>query len=70
MIVNFVVTKHLTIIGTSGTQTIYASSVVKCPLVDRGGLMGLKLYLVDVGDEDRYEIITITSSNPWKPRRC
>ena len=70
IIVDSVATKHLTMNGKGGTQTLYASSLVKCPLIDRGGLMGLKLYPIDEGDEDRYEIITITSSNPWKPRRC
>jgi len=70
IIVDSVGTKHLTSNGTRGTQTLYASNLVKCPLIDKGGLMGLELYPVEEGNEDRYEIVTITSSNLWKPRRC
>ena len=44
MIVDFVATKHLIINGTRGTHALYISSVVKGLLIDRGGLMGLKLY--------------------------
>src|SRR4051794_25699190 len=30
--------------------------------------MGLKLYPVEEGDEERYEVFTITFHEPWKPR--
>lgn len=30
--------------------------------------MGLKLYPFEEGDEDKYEIFTITSDKPWVPR--
>ena len=68
IVVDSVATKHLTTDGRQGTQTLYASSLVKCPLIDRGGLMGLRLYPFEEGDIDKYEIFTITSDEPWKPR--
>ena len=68
IVVDSVATKHLTTDGKRGTQTLYASDVVKCPLIDRGGLMGLRLYPFEEGDEDKYEIFTITSDEPWVPR--
>ena len=30
--------------------------------------MGIKLYPVEDGDEEKYEIFTITSDNLWRPR--
>ena len=68
IVVDSVALKHLTTDKRRGTQTLYASDVVKCPLIDRGGLMGLKLYPYEEGDEDKYEIFNITSDEPWKPR--
>ena len=61
IVVDSVASKHYTAQGVPGTQTLYASDVVRCPLVDRGGLMGITLYPVEDGDEDRYEIFDITS---------
>lgn len=46
----------------------YMYQTVKCPLVDRGGLMRVKLYPYEEGDDEKYEIFTITSDQPWKPR--
>ena len=68
IVVDSVASKHLTTEGRRGTQTLYASSEVRCPLTDRGGLMGLKLYPFEEGDEDKYEIFTLTSDDPWRPR--
>jgi len=51
-VVYSVASKQLTTDGKRGTQTLYASEHVKCPLIDRGGLMGIKLYLVKDDDED------------------
>ena len=30
--------------------------------------MGIKLYPVEDGDEDKYEIFTVTFGNLWRPR--
>lgn len=68
ILVDSVASKHLTTNGQKGTQTLYASNEVKCPLNDRRGLMGLKLYPYEEGVEDRYEIFTITSDEPLRPR--
>ena len=45
------------------------SSEVWVPFVDRGGLMGFEILQWELGDEDRYEILTITSDEKWTPRR-
>ena len=36
---------------------------------DRGGLMGFEILPIEPGDEDRYDIITITSPETWTPFR-
>ena len=41
IVVDSIAKKHLTTDGKLGTQTLYASDLVKCPLVDRGGFNGL-----------------------------
>src|SRR5687768_16207207 len=68
LIVDSVDTKHNSASNFPGTQTLYVSDIVKCPLVDRGGLMALVLYPVEDGDEDKYEIFDVTSDSPWTPR--
>ena len=40
---------------------MYASDVVKCFLVDRGGLKGIKLYPVEEDDKDAYKTVTINA---------
>ena len=68
IVVDSVASKHLTTDKRRGTQTLYASEHVKCTLIERGGLIGIKLYPVEDGDEDKYVIFTITSDNLWRPR--
>ncbi len=68
LVLDSVARKHKSLDGKSGTQTMYVSDVVRCPLVDRGGLMGVQLYLVEDGDEELYDIFNITSDHPWIPR--
>ena len=41
IVIDSVANKHLITYGRRGTQTFYASEHVKCPLIDRGGLMGI-----------------------------
>jgi len=66
--VDSVASKHLSAQGIHGTQTLSVSDIVKCPLVDRGGVMGITLYPIEDGDENRYDIFDITSKVPWKPK--
>jgi hypothetical protein len=68
IVVDSVASKHFTAKGTPDTQTLYASDVVRCPLLDRGGLMGITLYPVEDGDEEKYEIFDLTSDQTWIPR--
>ena len=67
LVVDSVASKHLSAPGTPGTQTLYVTDVVRCPLVDRGGLMGVTLYPVEDGDDNKYEIFNVTSDVPWTP---
>jgi len=62
--VDFVASKHLTTNGRRGTKTLYAFEHVKCPLINRRGFMGFKLYPVEDGNEDNYKIFIIASENP------
>ena len=39
------------------------------PFVDRGGLMGFEVPPWKEGDEERFEVFTITSDEKWVPRR-
>ena len=39
------------------------------PFVDRGGLMGFEVLPWKEGDEERFEVFTITSDEKWVPRR-
>ena len=61
IVVDSVAKKHLSIGGIYGTQTLYASEGKECPLIDRGGIMGIQVYPIEDGDEDKYDIIDVTS---------
>ena len=63
--IDSVAKKHLSTGGMFGTQTIYVSEGTECPLIDRGGLMGIQVYPIEDGDEDIYEIINVTSARLW-----
>lgn len=68
IVVDSVASKHFTTDGKKGTQALYATSKVNCTLLDRGGLMGIKLYPVEDGDEDEYKVYTITADQLWHLR--
>jgi hypothetical protein len=68
-IIDSVSTRHKTIAGTYGTQRMIISPDLHVPLVDRGGLMGFEVLPWKKGDEERFEIIPITSDAKWTPRR-
>ena len=68
-IIDSVSTRHKTIAGTYGTQRMIISPDLHVPLVDRGGLMGFEVLPWEDGDEEHFEIHTITSDAKWTPRR-
>ena len=45
------------------------SPEVHVPFVDRGGLLGFEILPWIPGDDERYEVFTITGDAPWIPRR-
>ena len=59
--------KHKSINGTYGTQTFYLGENRNIDLVDRGALMGFEIFPIEDGDEEKYEIITITGNHLWRP---
>ena len=68
-IIDSISKRHKTISGTHGTQRMLVSPDVYVPFVDRGGLMGFEVLPWKNGDEERYEVFTITSEARWTPRR-
>ena len=68
-IIDSVSSRHKTIHGTYGTQRMLVSRDVYVPFVDRGGLMGFEVLPWKEGDEEIYDVFTITSDNKWTPRR-
>ncbi len=50
-----------------GTQQFYLNDVLSMPFEDRGALMGFEILPFEQGDEERYDIITITADKPWSP---
>ena len=52
-----------------GTQRFQVNSDVHINFQDKGGLMGIELLPIEQGDEDIYDIITITSPLKWTPHK-
>jgi hypothetical protein len=69
LVIDSVARKHKSIHGKSGTQCFCVSSEVFVDFEDRGGLMGFELLPYEEGDEDRYDVNTITSPLRWTPRK-
>ena len=65
IVIKSVAKKHLSTGGTYGTHTLYASEGKECPLIDKGGLMGIQVYSIEDGDEAKYDIIDVTSTKTW-----
>ena len=55
--------------GHKGTQTFNIRGDLQIDFEDRGGLMGFELLPIEPGDEDKFEIITITHPERWHPRK-
>src|SRR5687768_5098195 len=67
--IDSVARKHKSMHGRNGTQCFCVSSEVFINFEDRGGLMGFELLPVEDGDEDIYDMFTITSPMRWTPRK-
>src|SRR5687768_2553687 len=61
--------KHKYMHGKNWTQCFCVSSEVYINFEDRGGLVGFELLPVENGDEDIYDMFTITSPLRWTPRK-
>jgi hypothetical protein len=69
LVIDSVAKKHKTAHNQYGTQRFQVNSYVHVDFEDRGALMGFEILPVEDGDEDKYDVITITSPEQWKPRR-
>ena len=69
LVIDSVAKKHLSSHGQYGTQHFQVNPWVHMNFEDRGGLMGFEILPLEPGDEERYDIITITSPETWTPFR-
>ena len=69
LIIDSVAKKHRTGNGTRGTQRFQVNEWVHINFEDRGGLMGFEILPIEQGDEERYDIINITSPDRWRPHK-
>lgn len=69
LVIDSVANKHRSSHGKKGTQRFDVNSWVHINFEDRGGLMGFEILPNEEGDDDRYDIITITSSEKWVPHK-
>ena len=64
LVIDSVTRKHKSAHGVPGTQSFQLDNGVYINFEDRGGLMGFELLPIEDGDENKYDVITIT--NPSK----
>ena len=69
LVIDSVAKKHMSSHGKRGTQRLEANSWVHIDFEDRGGLMGFEILPIEKGDEDKYDIITITNPERWNPHK-
>lgn len=50
-------------------QSPFSLKMVSASTLRIGGLMGFELLPIEVGDEDRYDVITIISPSKWTPQK-
>ena len=67
LVIDSVAKKHKASYGKQGTQCFQVSQHVYIDFEDRGGLMGFQLLPVEDGDEQKYDVFTITSPAEWRP---
>ena len=69
LVIDSVAKKHKSSHGKQGTQRFEVNSWVHIDFKDRGGFMGFEILSIEDGDEDKYETITITSPERWRPHK-
>ena len=69
LIIDSVAKKHRSSHGTNGTQLFQLNPWVHINFEDRGGLMGFEILPLEPDDENKYDIITITSPEKWIPHK-
>ena len=69
LVIDSVAKKHKSVHGKPGTQCFCVSSDVYIDFEDRGGLMGFQMLPIEEGDEQRYDVFTITNPIRWTPRK-
>jgi hypothetical protein len=69
LVIDSVAKKHCSSKDTYGTQLFQVNHWVHINFEDRGGLMGFELLPIEPDDEDKYDIITITSPEKWNPHQ-
>ena len=69
LVIDSVAKKHMSSHGMKGTQRFELNKWVHINFEDRGGLMGFELLPIEPGDEDRYDVITITNPERWYPNK-
>ena len=68
LVIDSVAKKHKTAHNQFGTQRFQVNSHVHIDFEDRGALMGFEILPIMEGDEEIYDVITITSPEQWRPR--
>src|SRR5687767_2135247 len=69
LVIDSVAKKHKSAHGHSGTQCFHISQDLHIDFEDRGGLMGFEILPIEDGDEEIFEIFTITAPVKWTPQR-
>ena len=69
LVIDSVAKKHMSSHGQKGTQRFEVKGDVHIDFEDRGGLMGFEILPLEPGDEDIYDIITITNPERWHPHK-
>ena len=69
LVIDSVATKHMSTHGRKGTQRFELNKWVYINFEDRGGLMGFEILPIEEGDEEKYDIFTITSPERWYPHK-
>ena len=67
-VIDSVAKNHQSLRGKQGMQRFELSSSLNIDFEDREGLMGFELLPIEYGDEDKYNIISITSPKKWIPQ--
>jgi hypothetical protein len=68
-VIDSVAKKHKSSFEKNGTQCFHVNQRVYIDFEDRGGMMGFEILPFEDGDEQKYDVITITSPNRWTPRK-